>query len=190
MCFFSSLKRESVYARHLYLIRHGQYFDNARTLQEMKLTELGKEQLVYTGRRLNEMKVPFDRLIHSGMVRAVESAGILNEQLDSKLVMFEDKNLTEGLPVAPIPYAGISQHDVDVRKPTNRRIAFLRTTVPRYMAIEQGSILHLQPIFIEHVVIKPKKHMIFSSFMPIFYVISFASRFSKTIFIELLFSIH
>ena len=114
--FLSSLKQESTHPRHLYLIRHGQYFDDARTAQEMKLTALGKEQLVYTGKRLNDMKIPFDRLIHSGMVRAVESATIINEQLDSKLELFEDKNLTEGLPVAPIPYAGISQKDVDVRK--------------------------------------------------------------------------
>jgi phosphohistidine phosphatase SixA len=81
----------------------------------MKLTILGKDQLEYTGKRLNQMNVQFDRLIHSGMVRAFESATIINEQLDSKLPLIEDKNLTEGLPVAPIPYAGISQRDVDVR---------------------------------------------------------------------------
>jgi hypothetical protein len=114
--FFSSLKKESTWARHLYLIRHGQYFDNARTLNEMKLTILGKEQLEYTGKRLNQMNIQFDRLIHSGMVRALESAIIINEQLDSKLQLIEDKNLTEGLPVAPVPYAGISQRDVDVRR--------------------------------------------------------------------------
>ncbi len=109
-----SLKRESTWPRHLYLIRHGQYFDNARTLDEMKLTILGKEQLEYTGRRLNQMNIQFDRLIHSGMVRALESAIIINNQLNTKLQLIQDKNLTEGLPVAPIPYAGISQRDVDV----------------------------------------------------------------------------
>lgn len=114
--FLASLKRTNAYPRHLYLIRHGQYFDNARSLNEMKLTQLGKEQLEYTGKRLNEMNIHFDRLIHSGMVRALESATILNEQLDSKLQLIEDTNLTEGLPVAPIPYAGITQRDVDVRK--------------------------------------------------------------------------
>jgi len=121
--FFPSLKRENTWPRHLYLIRHGQYFDNARTLNEMKLTTLGKEQLEYTGKRLNQMNIQFDRLIHSGMVRAYESAIIINEQLDSKLQLIEDKNLTEGLPVAPIPYAGISQRDIDVRK-TKRNLVF------------------------------------------------------------------
>ncbi len=82
----------------------------------MKLTTLGKEQLVYTGKRLNQMNIQFDRIIHSGMVRAYESAMIINEQLDSKFQLIEDKNLTEGLPVAPIPYAGISQRDIDVRE--------------------------------------------------------------------------
>ncbi len=100
----------------MYLIRHGQYFDNAQTLNEMKLTLLGQDQLKYTGKRLNQMNIQFNRIIHSGMVRALESAVIINEQLDSKLQLIEDKNLTEGLPVAPVPYAGISQRDVDVRR--------------------------------------------------------------------------
>ena len=110
------LKRENTWPRHLYLIRHGQYFDSAQALSEMKLTILGKEQLKYTGIRLNQMNIRFNRLIHSGMVRAVESATVINEQLDSKLPLIEDTNLTEGLPIAPVPYAGISQRDVDVRR--------------------------------------------------------------------------
>ncbi|CAF1223179.1 unnamed protein product [Rotaria sp. Silwood1] len=110
---WDGLKSENGWPRHYYLIRHGQYFDNARTLNDMKLTLLGKEQLEYTGKRLNQMNIKFDRLIHSGMVRAYESAIIINQQFDSKLELIEDKNLSEGLPVAPIPYAGISQRDVD-----------------------------------------------------------------------------
>lgn len=110
---WDSFKRESSHSRHLYLIRHGQYFDNVRSLDEMKLTILGREQLEYTGKRLNQMNIQFDRLIHSGMVRAFESATIINQQFDRKLQLIQDKNLTEGLPVAPIPYAGISQQDVD-----------------------------------------------------------------------------
>ena len=109
-----SLKRETSASRHLYLIRHGQYFDNAQSLSEMKLTILGREQLKYTGIRLNQMNIQFNRLIHSGMVRALESATIINEQLDQKLTLIQDANLTEGLPVARVPYAGISQRDVDV----------------------------------------------------------------------------
>lgn len=89
--------------------------DYARTLEEMKLTALGKEQLEYTGKRLNQMNVKFDRLIHSGMVRAFESAAVINQQLNPKLKLTEDKILNEGIPIAPIPYAGISQQDVDVR---------------------------------------------------------------------------
>ncbi|CAF1526033.1 unnamed protein product, partial [Rotaria sordida] len=110
---WDGLKSENKWLRHFYLIRHGQYFDNARTLDEMKLTLLGKEQLEYTGKRLNQMNIKFDRLIHSGMVRAFESAVIINQQLNSQLELIEDKSLSEGLPVAPIPYVGISQRDVD-----------------------------------------------------------------------------
>jgi hypothetical protein len=143
----------------------------------MKLTTLGKEQLEYTGKRLNQMNIQFDRLIHSGMVRAYESAIIINEQLDSKLQLIEDKNLTEGLPVAPIPYAGISQRDIDVRK-TKRNLVFYvkKEIIIRRMVIDQELIQHLQHIFIEHVVINVKKHMILLYFMQIFYDILFASK--------------
>ena len=110
------MTRKSSSPRYLYLIRHGQYFDNARTAKDMKLTALGREQLQYTGKRLDQMNITFTRLIHSGMVRAVESAEIINEELTRKLQFVEDRNLTEGLPVAPIPYAGISQEYVDVRR--------------------------------------------------------------------------
>lgn len=102
-------------ARHLYLVRHGQYFDNARSAEAMRLTTLGQEQLRYTGQRLNRMNISFDRLIHSTMVRARESAQIINEQFDRQLSLIEDANLIEGIPIAPLPYAGISQHYVDVR---------------------------------------------------------------------------
>ncbi|CAF3789944.1 unnamed protein product [Rotaria socialis] len=110
---WDGFKSENKFPRHFYLIRHGQYFDNARTMEEMKLTLLGKEQLEYTGKRLNQTKTHFDRLIHSGMVRAFESAVIINQQFDSKLDLIEDKSLSEGLPVAPIPYAGINQRDIE-----------------------------------------------------------------------------
>ncbi|CAF1031210.1 unnamed protein product [Didymodactylos carnosus] len=103
-------------SRNLYLIRHGQYYDNAKQLSDMKLTPLGREQAVYTGKRLNEMKLKFNRLIHSGMVRARETAEIITENLQQTIELTEDKNLTEGLPIAPEPYAGISQKDVEVNE--------------------------------------------------------------------------
>jgi hypothetical protein len=121
------------------------------------------------------MNIQFDRLIHSGMVRAFESANIINEQLDLKLELIEDKNLTEGLPVAPIPYVGISQRDVDVR---NDFCFYFESIIIiiRLMVIKQESIQHLQHIFIEHVIINIKIHMILLYFMQIFYDIIFASK--------------
>ncbi|CAF4156122.1 unnamed protein product, partial [Rotaria sp. Silwood2] len=110
---WDGIRHESQWLRHLYLIRHGQYFDHAINEKDKKLTSLGKEQLEYTGERLKQMNIKFDRLIHSGMVRAFESASIINQQFDHQFELIEDQNLAEGLPVAPIPYAGISQHDVD-----------------------------------------------------------------------------
>lgn len=110
-----SIQRRTNLARHLYLIRHGQYFDSVQLSEEMKLTALGQEQVKYTGQRLNQMNITFDRLIHSTMVRARESAQIINEQFYRKLPLIVDANLIEGIPIAPSPYAGISQNYVDVR---------------------------------------------------------------------------
>lgn len=110
---WDSVQRRTNLARHLYLIRHGQYFDDVRLSEEMKLTALGQEQVKYTGQRLNQMNITFDRLIHSTMVRARESAQIINDQFDRKLPLIVDANLIEGIPIAPSPYSGISQNYVD-----------------------------------------------------------------------------
>jgi Histidine phosphatase superfamily (branch 1) len=140
------------------LVRHGQYFDNARSAEDMKLTALGREQLEYTGKRLDQMNITFNRMIHSGMVRAVESAQIINEQLTRKLEFVEDRNLTEGLPVAPIPYAGLSQQYVDVRRAS---FFCLIERTPglfvRLSAIESASIMRSLLIFVDLLVINREK---------------------------------
>lgn len=91
------------FVRHLYLVRHGQYFDIAPNLLKMVLTPLGREQLEYTGKHLNTWNMTFDRIIHSPMPRALESAMIINQQLDKKVEFIEDKDLAEGVPVTPFP---------------------------------------------------------------------------------------
>ncbi|CAF1070304.1 unnamed protein product [Adineta steineri] len=110
---WDSLKQENNWSRHLYLIRHGKYFQNAKNIKKMKLTSLGKEQVGYTGKYLNEMNIKFDRLIHSGMIRALQSAIIINQQLNYPLKLIEDKNLAEGLPVLPSPYVNLTQRQIN-----------------------------------------------------------------------------
>ncbi len=61
------------------LVRHGQYIlkdDN----QIEKLTDLGREQAHYVGDRLKENFL-IDRIIHSTMPRAIETAAIIRKQL-------------------------------------------------------------------------------------------------------------
>ena len=74
----------------------------------------GREQLAFTGRRLKTMNIKFDRLIHSGMTRALQSAQIINQQLKDPLPLIEDRSLMECFPVAPSPFANLSQQQVDV----------------------------------------------------------------------------
>ncbi|CAF3541577.1 unnamed protein product [Adineta steineri] len=112
---WDSLKQGNNWSRHLYLIRHGKYFQNAKNIKKMKLTSLGKEQVGYTGKYLNEMNIKFDRLIHSGMIRALQSAIIINQQLNYPLKLIEDQNLTEGLPVLPSPYVNLTQRQINVK---------------------------------------------------------------------------
>jgi hypothetical protein len=122
------------------------------------------------------MNIQFDRVIHSGMVRAVESATIISEQLNEKFPLIEDKNLTEGIPVAPIPYAGISQRDVDVSKIQIHVFSSPLLLLFSPLVIDDESMEHLPHISIEHAMHNAKTHMISLYFMLIYYVTLFASR--------------
>ncbi|GFR95231.1 serine/threonine-protein phosphatase Pgam5, mitochondrial [Elysia marginata] len=92
-------------SRHLILIRHGQYFDNANVDKERFLTSLGRSQAELTGERLKELNLPYTSLVSSTMTRALETAKIIRKSLPH-LEHNVDDSLREGAPIPPEPPLG------------------------------------------------------------------------------------
>lgn len=99
--------------RHIFLIRHGQYFLKGSNDGEHRLTDLGLEQAKCTGKRLESLGINFDSLISSTMTRAVETAELIQKQLKSAAckTLVKDPTLNEGVPASPEPPVTDWQHD-------------------------------------------------------------------------------
>jgi serine/threonine-protein phosphatase PGAM5 len=128
----SGEKKHQLKTRHIILIRHGQYEQEAAEDCQRVLTELGRRQAEYTGKRIAEMMSVPDlrniaagqdvdecagpiriKAIHtSGMKRAQETASIIAahlEPLQKSITLTEpDAMLNEALPSPIIPM----RHDV------------------------------------------------------------------------------
>lgn len=89
-------------SRHILLIRHGQYFDNADNDKDRFLTSLGRSQADLTGKRLKELDLPYTALISSTMARALETAELIQKNIPN-LAHSTDDNLREGAPCPPEP---------------------------------------------------------------------------------------
>ena len=88
--------------RHLIFIRHGQYNTKFKEDEKRTLTQLGQEQAVFTGIRLRELDIPFDKVIESSMTRAIETSSLICDEL--KDVKLERTDLLrEGSPIQPEP---------------------------------------------------------------------------------------
>ncbi|CAF3389297.1 unnamed protein product [Rotaria socialis] len=88
--------------RHIYLIRHGQYQTKTKVEDQKQLTELGNEQADWAGLALAESKIPFTRFIQSGLIRAVQTASIINKHIKFNRIE-QDIDLNEGFPFLPEP---------------------------------------------------------------------------------------
>jgi len=88
--------------RHVYLIRHGQYQTRTKFENQRQLTELGNEQADWAGRTLVESKIPFTRFVQSGLIRAIQTATIINKYLKFDKIE-QDVDLNEGFPFLPEP---------------------------------------------------------------------------------------
>lgn len=98
-----SAKSKSV--RHLILVRHGQYNLDGAKDADRYLTEVGRKQAAFTGERLSELKIPFDKMIRSTMTRAQETGKIISTKIAN--VPIENCSLIEeGAPIAPEPPVG------------------------------------------------------------------------------------
>lgn len=80
------------------LVRHGQYHPAAEKELE-RLTKLGRRQAKYAGKRLKEVTI--DRIIYSTMPRAIETAGIIKQELKYSGTFESCSSLCECTPVFP-----------------------------------------------------------------------------------------
>lgn len=93
--------------RHIILVRHGEYLDAGESDETHRLTERGRLQAKYTGQRLNELGIKWNKVIVSTMTRAQETAGIILKEID-----VDPKNvrncayIREGAPIPPQPPVG------------------------------------------------------------------------------------
>ncbi|XP_073948124.1 phosphoglycerate mutase 5 isoform X2 [Choristoneura fumiferana] len=92
--------------RHLFLIRHGQYFVDGATDKERTLTDLGKQQADMTGRRLACLDIKWDLLVRSTMTRAQETATLIAKHLPADLEVVNCSLIEEGAPIPPEPPVG------------------------------------------------------------------------------------
>ncbi|KAJ4426641.1 hypothetical protein ANN_26439, partial [Periplaneta americana] len=98
-------KIKSKAVRHLILIRHGQYHLSGKCDEERVLTDLGRKQAKFTALRLQELDLPYTRLIRSTMKRANETAEIILNTLPN-IPVSDCCLLEEGAPVPPEPPVG------------------------------------------------------------------------------------
>lgn len=104
----SDLEKNTVKAaRHIILIRHGEYLDKGENDETHHLTERGRLQAQYTGKRLHEMGIKWDKVIASTMVRAQETTDIILKEIDyNKDDVKHCSYLREGAPIPPQPPVG------------------------------------------------------------------------------------
>ncbi|XP_077015625.1 serine/threonine-protein phosphatase PGAM5, mitochondrial isoform X2 [Tamandua tetradactyla] len=88
--------------RHIFLIRHSQYHVDGSLEKDRTLTLLGREQAELTGLRLASLGLKFDKIVHSSMTRAVETAEIISKHLPGVHRVSTDL-LREGAPIEPDP---------------------------------------------------------------------------------------
>ncbi|XP_025201840.1 serine/threonine-protein phosphatase PGAM5, mitochondrial-like [Melanaphis sacchari] len=95
--------QKSCATRHIFLIRHGQYNVSGETDGERKLTELGRQQALFTGERLRILNYPWTTITQSTMTRAMETCSIIQKQLSPDIPLTSSDLLIEGAPVQPDP---------------------------------------------------------------------------------------
>jgi broad specificity phosphatase PhoE len=88
--------------RFLYLVRHGHYHTDRDSAKYGKLTALGRRQAKRLGKRL--ASIDLDVMHHSDVLRAVETAEIIANELAVKIPTRTSKLLREGVPSAPVPW--------------------------------------------------------------------------------------
>ncbi|XP_043800956.1 serine/threonine-protein phosphatase PGAM5, mitochondrial-like isoform X2 [Apis laboriosa] len=107
-----SIKKSNV-KHHIILIRHGQYNTKGKTDSDRTLTTLGRQQAEATGKRLQELGLPYSLIVQSTIIRAKETAKIIEKYLKD-ITLKEDSVLSEGMPIAPDPPINVWNSEVVV----------------------------------------------------------------------------
>ena len=101
--------------RHLILIRHGQYELNHSESDKKILTELGRQQALATGERLQHLNKSYAHILHSTLIRAVQTAQLISKSLPDVPMKSTDL-LKEGAPIVPEPPSRHWRPTASVRK--------------------------------------------------------------------------
>lgn len=96
----------SKYVRHIILVRHGEYLVDKKKDAERVLTDVGRTQADYTGKRLRALDIKWDKIYVSTLVRAQQTAEIICSNLNNPPCMENDKMIVEGAPIPPDPPIG------------------------------------------------------------------------------------
>ncbi|GFU26832.1 hypothetical protein NPIL_316401 [Nephila pilipes] len=88
--------------RHIFLIRHGNYYSKEKEAEKQKLTSLGLIQADLVGQHLRDLKLDFSKITHSTMIRAEETSKEIQKYFPDVPV---EKNvlLEEGFPIQAEP---------------------------------------------------------------------------------------
>mmetsp|Transcript_44327 Transcript_44327/g.106783 ORF Transcript_44327/g.106783 Transcript_44327/m.106783 type:complete len:326 (+) Transcript_44327:53-1030(+) len=124
------LRKEGV-TRHIILVRHGQYDETERDDAKRTLTEVGRQQADYTGKRLREMldgvneefgpcNIKVVRV--SNMTRAKETADIIASHLPGAERPLPDPELNEGRPAHNVPGGKASSSTIKKTDESHPRI--------------------------------------------------------------------
>ncbi|XP_037933388.1 serine/threonine-protein phosphatase Pgam5, mitochondrial isoform X2 [Teleopsis dalmanni] len=93
--------------RHIILVRHGEYLDTGEKDVTHHLTDRGKKQSKYTGKRLKELDIKWEKIVVSTMTRAQETADVLLKEIDyNPKVIKHCSFIREGAPIPPQPPVG------------------------------------------------------------------------------------
>lgn len=90
--------------RNIILVRHGEYLDVGPTDETHHLTKRGQLQAKYTGERLRELGIKWDKVITSTMTRAQETTNIIVKEIDFDPKLIKNCSyIREGAPIPPQP---------------------------------------------------------------------------------------
>lgn len=102
--------------RHIYLVRHGEYLDDTDDDINHHLTETGRKQATFTGKRFKELGIKFDRVVASTMTRAQETMNLIVKEVDFDKSKVEHCSfIREGAPAIPEPPVGHWKPEAHVR---------------------------------------------------------------------------